>query len=153
MLGVTALTVFGLYLFFQHTLVGRALRASASNPGAARLMGINTLRMGLIAFALSAALGAAAGIVIAPVTFMTYDRGLMLSLKGFVAMIIGGLTSPFGAVLGALLLGVVESLAAGLISSGYRDAFTFGVLFVVLLVRLGGLARRGKGQALERAGL
>jgi len=152
-LGVTALTVFGLYLFFQHTLVGRALRASASNPGAARLMGINTLRMGLIAFALSAALGAAAGMVIAPVTFMTYDRGLMLSLKGFVAMIIGGLTSPFGAVLGGLLLGVVESLAAGLISSGYRDAFTFGVLFVVLLMRLGGVARRGRGHALEGAGL
>jgi len=78
---------------------------------------------------------------------------LMLSLKGFVAMIIGGLTSPVGAVIGGLALGVVESLAAGLISSGYRDAFTFGVLFAVLLVRLGGVVRRGKGQALVGAGL
>jgi len=152
-MGVTAVTLLGLYLFFQHTLIGKALRASAANPGAARLMGINTLRMGLIAFALSAALGAVAGIVIAPVTFMTYDRGLMLSLKGFVAMIIGGLSSPVGAVIGGLALGVVESLAAGLISSGYRDAFTFAVLFAVLLVRLGGVVRRGRGQALERAGL
>jgi branched-chain amino acid transport system permease protein len=84
---------------------------------------------------------------------MTYDRGLMLALKGFVAMIMGGLTNPFGAVIGGLLLGVVESLAAGLISSGYKDAFTFAVLFVVLLVRLGGLLRRGRGEALERAGL
>lgn len=152
-MGLTLSAVAGLYLFFQRTLIGRALRASAANPGAARLMGIDPKRMGLIAFALSAALGALGGIVIAPVTFMTYDRGLMLALKGFVAMILGGLTNPIGAVAGGVLLGVVESLAAGLISSGYRDAFTFGVLFLVLLVRLGGVLRRGGGAALERAGL
>ena len=152
-MGLALVTVIGLFLFFQYTLIGKALRASAANPGAARLMGINTQRMGLIAFALSAAMGALGGIVVAPVTFMTYDRGLMLALKGFVAMITGGLTNPFGAVLGGLALGVVESLAAGVISSGYRDAFTFGVLFVVLLVRLGGLFRHKGGEALERAGL
>jgi branched-chain amino acid transport system permease protein len=152
-IGLTLVTVVGLFLFFQYTLIGKALRASSANPGAARLMGINTRRMGLVAFALSAGLSALGGIVIAPITFMTYDRGLMLALKGFVAMIMGGLTNPFGAVIGGLLLGVVESLAAGLISSGYKDAFTFAVLFVVLLVRLGGLLRRGRGEALERAGL
>ncbi len=152
-IGLTVVTVIGLYLFFQFTLIGKALRASSANPGAARLMGINTRRMGLVAFALSAGMSALGGIVIAPLTFMTYDRGLMLALKGFVAMIMGGLTNPFGAVLGALLLGVVESLAAGLISSGYKDAFTFVVLFVVLLIRLGGVLRRGRGEALERAGL
>jgi branched-chain amino acid transport system permease protein len=152
-MGLTAVAVVALYLFFRYTLIGKALRASAANPGAARLMGINTRRMGLIAFALSAGLGALGGIVIAPVTFMTYDRGLMLALKGFVAMIMGGLTNPFGAVIGALLLGIVESLAAGLISSGYKDAFAFAVLFVVLLVRLGGLIKRGSGEALEKAGL
>lgn len=152
-MGLALVTVIGLFLFFRYTLIGKALRASAANPGAARLMGINTRRMGLIAFALSAAMGALGGIVVAPVTFMTYDRGLMLALKGFVAMIMGGLTNPFGAVLGGLTLGVVESLAAGVISSGYRDAFTFGVLFVVLLVRLGGLFRHKGGEALERAGL
>jgi len=151
--GLTVAAVIGLYLFFQHTLIGKALRASAANPGAARLMGINTRRMGLIAFALSAGLSALAGIVIAPITFMTYDRGLMLALKGFVAMIMGGLTNPFGAVVGGILLGVVESLSAGLISSGYKDAFAFLVLFVVLLIRLGGLVKRGGGEALERAGL
>jgi branched-chain amino acid transport system permease protein len=152
-IGLTIVAVVGLYLFFQYTLIGRALRASASNPGAARLMGINTRRMGLLAFALSAGLSALGGIVVTPITFMTYERGLMLSLKGFVAMIMGGLTNPFGAVIGGLLLGVVESLAAGAISSGYKDAFTFAVLFVVLLIRLGGLLRRGGGEALERAGL
>jgi branched-chain amino acid transport system permease protein len=150
---LTLVLVVGLYLFFQYTLTGRALRASATNPRAARLMGINTGRMGLLAFALSAALCALAGIVITPVTFMAYDRGLMLALKGFVAMILGGLTSPFGAVLGALALGVIEALAAGLVSSGYRDAFAFAVLFAVLLVRLGGVVRGRRGEALERAGL
>jgi branched-chain amino acid transport system permease protein len=150
---VMLVLVVALYLFFKYTLTGRALRASASNPRAARLMGINIRRMGLIAFGLSAALGALGGIVITPLTFMSYDRGLMLALKGFVAMIMGGLTNPFGAVLGGLALGVIESLAAGLLSSGYKDAFAFGVLFLVLLVRLGGVFRRGRGEALERAGL
>jgi branched-chain amino acid transport system permease protein len=150
---LTAVLVVGLYLFFRYTLTGRALRASAANPRAARLMGINTGRMGLLAFALSAALCAVAGIVITPLTFMAYDRGLMLALKGFVAMILGGLTNPFGAVLGALVLGLVEALAAGLLSTGYRDAFSFAVLFLVLLLRLGGVWRGRRGEVLERAGL
>jgi branched-chain amino acid transport system permease protein len=152
-MGLTLVTVIGLFLFFRYTLIGKALRASAANPGAARLMGINTRRMGMVAFALSAGIGALGGIVIAPITFMTYDRGLMLALKGFVAMIMGGMSRPVGAVVGGLTLGIVESLAAGLISSGYRDAFTFGILFIVLLVRLGGVFRGRSGQALDRAGL
>jgi branched-chain amino acid transport system permease protein len=152
-LGVTGLAVIGLYLFFQFTLTGKALRASSANPVAARLMGIRTGRMGMIAFALSAALGAIGGIVIAPITFMTYDRGLMLALKGFVAMIMGGLTNPFGAVLGGLLLGMVESLAAGLISSGYRDAFTFGVLFLVLIGQVGGFFSSRRRELAEHSGL
>ncbi|HEX9675561.1 MAG TPA: branched-chain amino acid ABC transporter permease [Anaerolineales bacterium] len=147
-MALTGLAVIGLYLFFQYTLTGKALRASSANPNAARLMGINTARMGLVAFALSAALGAVGGIVIAPITFMTYDRGLMLALKGFVVMIMGGLTNPLGAVLGGLLLGAVESLIAGLLSPGYRDAFTFVVLFLVLLIRLGRLRRRGASPAM-----
>jgi branched-chain amino acid transport system permease protein len=150
---VTGLAVIGLYLFFQFTLTGKALRASSANPVAARLMGIRTGRMGMIAFALSAALGAIGGIVIAPITFMTYDRGLMLALKGFVAMIMGGLTNPFGAVLGGLLLGMVESLAAGLISSGYRDAFTFGVLFLVLIGQVGGFFSSRRRELAEHSGL
>ena len=152
-MGLTGVFVVSLFLFFKYTLIGKALRASSANPGAARLMGINPQQMGLIAFALSAGLSALAGIVVSPVTFTTFDRGLMLSLKGFVAMIMGGLTDPVGAVVGGLILGVVESLAAGLISSGYRDAFTFAILVVVLLFRLGGFIKGRKGEALERAGL
>lgn len=153
-MGLTLLAVVALYLFFHFTLIGAALRASAANPSAARLMGINTRRMGLLAFTLSAALCALGGIVITPITFMTYDRGLLLGLKGFVAMIMGGLTNPFGAVAGALALGVIESLAAGLLSSGYRDAFTFGVLVLVLLARFNPRLFGWKGAgSLERGGL
>jgi len=137
---------------FNFTLIGKALRACAVNPGAARLMGINTRRMALLSFGLSAATSAIAGIVIVPATFMTYDRGLTLALKGFVAAIMGGMSSPVGAVVGGVLLGVIEAFGAGLLSSGYRDAISFVVLFVVLAVRLGGYLRGGAAAA-EQAGL
>lgn len=148
---VTAVLLFILYFFFNKTLTGKALRACATNPGAARLMGINPRRMSMLAFSLSAAVTAIAGIVIVPQTFMTYDRGLSLSLKGFVAAIVGGMTSPVYAVLGGVLLGVLEAFGAGLLSSGYKDAIAFIVLFIVLIVRLGGL--RGRATVAEQAGL
>ena len=151
-IAVTVALLAILYLFFNHTLTGKALQACSANPTAARLMGINARRMALIAFGLSAATSAIAGIVITPATFMTYDRGLILSLKGFVAAIMGGMSSLPGAVIGGLLLGIVESFAAGLISSGYKDAVAFFVLFIVLAVRLGGLLR-GRAAAPEQAGL
>lgn len=151
-IAVTAVTLALLYLFFNHTLIGKALQACAINPSAARLMGINTRRMALLAFGLSAAITATAGIVIAPVTFMTYDRGLILSLKGFVAAIMGGMSSPVGAVVGGLMLGILESFSAGLISSGYKDAVAFVVLFIVLAVRIGGFLR-GRAALPEQAGL
>ncbi len=151
-IGVTMVLLVLLYLFLNYTLIGKALRACAINPGAARLMGINPHRMALLAFGLSAAISAIAGIVITPATFITYDRGLILSLKGFVAAVMGGMSSPLGAVMGGLLLGILESFSAGLISSGYKDAVAFLVLFIVLAVRLGGLLR-GKTAATEQAGL
>jgi branched-chain amino acid transport system permease protein len=151
-IAVTVVLLAALYLFFNYTLIGKALQACAVNPGAARLMGINTRRMALLAFGLSAAITAIAGIVITPATFMTYDRGLILSLKGFVAAAMGGMSSPVGAVIGGLLLGILESFSAGLISSGYKDAVAFLVLFIVLAVRLDGLLR-GRTAAPEQAGL
>lgn len=139
--------VVGLYFFFQHTLLGKAVRACAVNRLAARLMGISHERMGALSFALGGALGALAGAVIAPITYATYDMGVMLGLKGFVAAILGGLTQTWGAVAGGLLLGVLESTGAGLISSGAKDAIAFGILLVVLLVRPNGLFG-GRGQRL-----
>ena len=138
-LGFTLVLVLALEAFFRLTLVGKAMRACAYNPRAARLVGIASGRMVQLSFGLSAALGAGAGILIAPLTLGVYDMGTMLGLKGFSAAIIGGLGSLSGGVLGGLLLGLVEAFTSGLISSGYRDAVAFLLLLVVLFLRPQGL--------------
>lgn len=144
----TALALAALYLIFQTTALGRALRACAVNPLAARLVGISPRRMALAAFMLSGAVGAVGGVVLAPITFATYDMGLMVGLKGFVGAVLGGLANPLGAVAGGLILGLLEA-AATPISSGYKDAAAFVVLIVVMLARPSGLF----GRAIARGGL
>lgn len=141
--GSLAVVVGGLWLFFRTTLAGKALRACSMNARAARLMGIRVGRMGALAFGLAAALGALGGILVAPITLATYDMGLMLGLKGFVGAVVGGLTSYPLAVAGSLVLGLFESLSAGLLSSGYRDAMAFVGLIAVLLARGIPAFRRG----------
>ncbi len=138
-LGFTLVLVLALEAFFRLTLVGKAMRACAYNPRAARLVGIASGRMVQISFGLSAALGAGAGILIAPLTLGVYDMGTMLGLKGFSAAIIGGLGSLSGGVLGGLLLGLVEAFGSGLLSSGYKDAIAFLLLLLVLFLRPQGL--------------
>ena len=141
-LAVAAAAMLALYVLFDHTFFGSALRASVMNRDASRLMGIAPPAMSLVAYTLSAVLGALAGIVIAPIALANYDMGIMLGLKGFVAAVLGGLVSAPGAVAGALLLGIVESFAAGLLSSGYRDAIAFALLLGILVVRPTGLFPR-----------
>jgi len=131
-----------LFLLFERTYLGSALRATVMNRDASRLMGIAPAKMSLIAYTLSAALGAVAGVVITPIALATYDMGIMLGLKGFVAAVLGGLVSAPGAVVGGLFLGVIESFSAGLISSGYRDAIAFALLLLVLGIRPTGLFPR-----------
>ncbi|UCG14819.1 MAG: branched-chain amino acid ABC transporter permease [Deltaproteobacteria bacterium] len=138
-LGVTLVVMTGLQVFYKHTITGKAMRACAFNRRAASLMGISVNRMVLVSFALSAAIGAAAGIVIVPITLCGYDVGTMLGLKGFCAAVLGGLGSSPGSILGGFLLGVLEALGAGLISSGFKDAIAFFVLLLVLFVRPSGL--------------
>ena len=125
--------------FFEKTLLGKAMKACADNAEAASLVGINPKRLILISFALSAAIGALAGIGVTPMALMEYDRGAMLAVKGFAALILGGLGSFPGAILGGLILGVIESLGAGYISSGYKDAFALIVLLLLLFARPSGL--------------
>jgi branched-chain amino acid transport system permease protein len=137
--GLGILFVLLLEAFFRYTLVGKAMRACSYNRQAARLAGIPVNRMVQLSFGLSAALGAAGGILVAPLTLGIYDMGAMLGLKGFSAAILGGLGSILGGVLGGLLIGVAEALASGLISSGYRDAVAFLILLVVLFLRPQGL--------------
>ena len=144
-LGVTLLLQPLLHVFFTHTILGRSLRACAVNRLAARLVGIRADRMALLAFALSGAIGALGGILITPIIYATYDMGLMLSLKGFVAAVMGGLVNYPAAVAGGFLLGILESLGAGLVSSGYKDAIAFVALFIILLSKPRWIMRSEQG--------
>ena len=143
-LAVTALAVLALSWFFGRSLFGKAMRATSYNPLAARLMGIQTRSVLLVSFGLAALLGALGGVLTAPITFTSYDSGVMLGLKGFSAAMLGGLGSFAGAVLGGLLLGLLEGLSAGFVSSAYKDAIAFVVILLVLFLLPGGLlgARR-----------
>ena len=145
-LGGTALAVLALGWFFGRTLYGKAMRATAFNPLAAQLMGISTRGVMRVSFLLAAALGALGGVLTAPITFTSYDVGVMLGLKGFAAAMLGGLGSFGGAVAGGLMLGLLESLGAGFVSSAYKDAIAFVVILGVLFFMPGGLvgARRSE---------
>jgi branched-chain amino acid transport system permease protein len=146
-LGVAALAVAALSWFFGRTLFGKAMLATSYNPLAARLMGINTRTVLLVSFGLAALLGALGGVLTAPITFTSYDAGVMLGLKGFAAAMLGGLGNFSGAVLGGLLLGLLEALGAGWVSSAYKDATAFLIILAVLFFMPGGLLG---GRRIER---
>jgi branched-chain amino acid transport system permease protein len=139
-----AVIVVLLWLFIDRTLVGKALIATATNRMAARLVGIDTNRMVSLSFILSAAIGAIAGILVTPLTLTSYDVGILLALKGFAAAMLGGIGSALGAVIGGLLLGMLEAFAAGYISSKYKDAVAFLVILAVLFAMPQGLLGRGR---------
>ena len=138
-IGFLIIIVIALSIFFDRTIIGKAMIACADNPDAARLVGINVQQMILLSFALSAAIGAVAGITVTPISLMEYDRGAMLAVKGFGAAVLGGLGSFPGAIVGGLIMGTIESLGAGLISSAYKDAFALIVLLIVLFFKPSGI--------------
>jgi branched-chain amino acid transport system permease protein len=140
--GMTLGTLVAMKLYFDRTISGKAMLACACDRKAASLMGINVDAMVTLSFALSALVGALGGAILAPITLTSYDVGILLGLKGFAACILGGLGNPFGAVAGGVILGVMESLSAGLISSGYKDAVAFVILLALLFVRPSGLFGR-----------
>lgn len=131
-MGVTLVVVLALALFFGRTTLGKGVLATSCNKLAAQLVGINTRFILLLAFGLSAALGAVGGILVAPMTYTSYDVGIMMGLKGFVAATLGGLGSGVGAIVGGLLLGIVEAMTAGYISSAYKDAMPFVLILLIL---------------------
>jgi branched-chain amino acid transport system permease protein len=141
-LGVTVLIVISSRIFFNYSIVGKAMRACSYNSLAAGLVGINVKSMVFLSFAISSAIGSMAGIIIAPLTMTSYDVGVMLGLKGFCAVIIGGMSSGLGTLLGGLLLGLLESLGAGFISASYKDAIAFIILLLILFIRPEGLFRK-----------
>ena len=120
-----------MYLFFERSIVGKALRATAINRVGARLMGIPTELAGDLSFALAAVIGAICGILIAPITTIYYDTGFLIGLKGFVAGIVGGLASYPMAVVGALLVGQLESFAS-FWASAFKEVLVFSFIIPVL---------------------
>jgi branched-chain amino acid transport system permease protein len=130
-----------IWLFFEKTLLGLSMRACAENRLGASLVGISVWKTTLFAWAWGAALGALAGVVIAPLIFVRYISGTMPMLKGFTAIAIGGLTTV-GSVMAGLLLGIMEAYTVGLISSEFADAIVFSVLIFVLLGRSYGILGR-----------
>ena len=133
-----------LWFFFERTLFGKAMRACAENQRAASLMGINVKNLVMISYFLGGAIGGLGGMVIAPISFMVYDEGTMIGLKGFSSAVLGGVGSYPGAVVGGLVLGLLESLSTGYISSIFKDILAFLVLLFILVIKPTGLMRRAE---------
>ena len=138
-LAVTVVAVAFQYFLFEHTLLGKKLQATSQDKDMARLLGIPVAWMIAITFIYSATLGGLAGILIGPVLFVSIGMGSIIALKAFSATIIGGFGDVTGAIVGGLLLGVVESFAGAYISVPYKDAFGFLLLFIFLLIRPQGI--------------
>jgi branched-chain amino acid transport system permease protein len=138
---IVLVLVIALHLFYRRTLTGKAMRACAISKRGAWLIGIPSSKMVLLAFILSTGLGAAAGVIIAPITMCAYDMGTMLGLKGFCAAMLGGLGSLWGSLIGGFLLGILEALGVGFVSSNIKDAVAFLLLLLILYVRPSGIIR------------
>jgi branched-chain amino acid transport system permease protein len=143
-LGVCAVIVAGLTIFFRFTLTGRAMRACADNRMAARLCGINDRWMVTLSFMLSAGIGALAGCVISPVTQTQYDMGAPLAIKGFTVAILGGLGNSMAAVAAGLLLGLMEAFMVSQFDAAYKEAVSIVVLLLILIFRPSGLFGRSE---------
>ena len=140
-IGASVGLMLGLYGLFTHTRLGRAMRAVAQNPRAARLMGVSVERVSSVAWVLAAVVGAVAGVLVAPVVFLSTKMGLIV-INGFTAAVLGGFGSMPGAVAGGMLLGVIENLAPLYLPSGIRYAVPFLLLIAILMIRPVGLFGR-----------
>lgn len=131
--------IVGLQVLFYRTMLGKGMRAVAESQDVAGLMGVNPVRMIQVAFGLSAGMGALAGILLAPITFVSSDISFLLIFKALLGAVIGGFGSYPGALVGGLLIGVLDNLSAFYVSTGYRDVISFSLLILLLLVRPTGL--------------
>ena len=139
---LTSLAIVALVLFFRHTALGLAMRAVQANPLAAAIVGLPVVKVKAASFALAGALGGLAGCLVTPITTLSYDVGVLLGLKGFAAAILGGFGSFPGAILGGLILGLLEAGSAAYLSSAYKDVIAFVVLLLVLFLRPQGLLQQ-----------
>ncbi len=144
-IAVSVVVMILLYLFFEYTRTGIAMRAASMNRRAAQLMGIDVQRVGLTAWALATGISVVSGFLIAPLTFLDFEMMFAVLLKAFAGAILGGFNSLPGAVVGCLLIGVLESLFAAYVSTAFKDTFAFGIIIAVLMVRPQGLFTRRLG--------
>ncbi len=138
-IGISTIMVTGLNLFFSYTHAGRQMRACSANRDAARLCGINTRNMVTLSFVLSAGIGALAGCVVSPITYVQYDGGTQLAIKGFTVAILGGLGNSMAAVAAGLILGILESFSIWVMPTAYKDVIAISILLLILFVRPSGL--------------
>ena len=138
-IAATLVLCLALYLFFKKTRLGTAMRATSENMLAAYYMGIPVKTVVSLVWAVSAAVATCAGVLLAPITFIHSNVGLALGLKAFPAAVLGGFGSIPGAVVGGLIIGVIESLAGFYLAEGWKDAAPYLVLLTVLMVRPEGL--------------
>ena len=138
-LGISAVMVAALNFFFARTLLGRQMRACACNREAAQLCGISAKNMVTLSFVLSAGIGALAGCVLSPITYVQYDSGTSLALKGFTVAILGGLGNSMAAIAAGLLLGSLESFSIWVMPAAYKDVIAISILLLILFVRPTGL--------------
>lgn len=141
-IGVGIVVMILLYVFFDYTRGGIAMRAASMNRHAAQLMGVNVGRVSLTAWALAGAISVVSGLLVAPLTFLDFEMMVSVLLKAFAGAILGGFNSLPGAVIGCLLIGVLENLFAAYVSSAFRDSFAFGIIIAVLMIRPQGLFTR-----------
>lgn len=134
---LTALAFVALGLFFDHTYLGRGLTACSSNPRAARLVGINVRRMGLLAFGLGGALGGLAGVLLTPLQPVSFNSDVGIAISGFAAAIFGGLLRPGAALVGALVLGVAEALVAGYGQASLQSGVALIIMLGIMIYRAG----------------
>lgn len=132
--GASLLLIVVLFLFFERTIYGKALRATAMNRTGARLMGISTVMAGKLSFLLAALIGALSGVLIAPITTVYYDTGFLIGLKGFVGAIVGGLASYPIAAAGAILVGLLEAFSS-FWASAFKEVIVFTLIIPVLVWR------------------
>jgi branched-chain amino acid transport system permease protein len=138
-IGATFSLLLALHLLSHRTLVGKAMEASSTDPLGADLAGIARNLMVFVAFGVSAAVGAVAGVLVTPLFYTSYNSGTLLGLKGFIAAVLGGWGKNSGAILGGFVLGIVESVSVAFIPAGYKDGVAFVVLLLILYFRPKGI--------------
>ncbi len=139
---ISAAVMGAIWVFYNRTRLGLSMLAASVDPDGASTIGINVPLMRTLTFVLGGLLGGLAGVLVSPLITIHYEMGLLLTLKGFAAAILGGLLNPFGAIVGGITLGLVESLAVVAVSSGYKDVISMGILIVIMILMPNGILGR-----------